>query len=955
MDRAESVGTRGDDTRVVTGAPTDPATVVPASGVRSIGRYIVVAEAGSGGMGRVYRAYDPKLHREVALKMLKLARAQTSDMARVMREAQAMAQLSHPNVVPVYDVERAGASVFIAMEYVAGKTLRHWARERHPWPRVLEVYIQAGRGLAAAHAAGIVHRDFKPANAILGEDGRVRVMDFGLARGVDIDVSGPQALPSHSGSDFSLSDPLTEAGTVMGTPAYMAPEQAQGIVADAASDQYSFCVALFGGLFGARPFRADDAKAMRRAKARKAIDYPAGHDVPMWVQRVVERGLEPKPADRWPSVNALLEALANDPRKTRRRRVGIVLGSAGLLGVGAGAVQLAQQGPQPCSGARSKLDGVWDEPSRGVVADAFAATALSYAPTTSARVEQRLDAYADAWVREHTDACEATELRKEQSATLLDARMRCLDARREVFGALVVTLGQADAAVVEKSVQAVGGLPAVDRCADPAYVMAAVAPPDDAATAAVVREHELSLARARALALTGRYGDALEVVSAVAEQAAGIDYLPLQVSTAAQNGALQERIGNYEASEASLRRAFFDARRTGQDEIRVHTAVRLVVVVGERLARHAEGRMWAEHAGAELEVAGRQDDRAELLNNQGLVALAAGDPEAALAHHREALALREDVFGPEAAQVAVSLNNVAGAKYGMGDAAGAAEDFERALHIRRQVLGAEHPDVAASYGNLATALIPLGKLDEAESHSLEGIRILEDAFGPDHPLVGTMNHNLGTLYLAWRDPTRAEKRLLRGLRIRRRALEPDHPLVAVSLSALSAAQMARDDQPAAITSLTEALEIQTKSLGPEHPDLAVTLNNLGNAYFNTEDYPRALEYQLRNAEVRRIALGPDHPKLAMSLANLGRALVANERAHDAIVQLERACEIQDQVSGQEGIRGTMYQYLADALWAAGRKVEAVQRVKAARVLFVKAGAVPEDLAEVDRWLAEHVL
>lgn len=954
MDSSATIGPENDDTRVVTDAVVDKALDVPVVEARSIGRYLVLSEAGSGGMGRVYRAYDPKLRREVALKLLKVGRANASDAARVQREAQAMAQLSHPNVVPVYDVEHAGDSVFIAMEYVAGKTLRAWGREGHAWREVLDVYEAAGRGLAAAHEAGIIHRDFKPANALLGDDGRVRVMDFGLARGTDVDVPSQDVVPPNwSGPDSSLSEPLTEVGMVMGTPAYMAPELVKGASADASTDQYSFCVALFEALYGSRPFRGRNLDKLRRAKEEKDIARPTASDVPTWLQRVVERGLAPDPGDRWPSMSALLEALAADPSVRRRRRQ--LAGAAAVVVIGAafGGFYLYQQQTPACAGAEEKLRGVWGEPEREATAAAFAATDMPYATATFERVGKHLDAYAAAWIDGYVDACEATEVRKEQSAELLDARMRCLDGRRDLLGALVETLGEADPAVVEESIQAVGGLPSAQRCADKDYVTARVRPPDDAHVAAEVREQRRALSRARALGLAGRYEDARGLADEVSRAAADIDYVPLRVSAAVQAGMWRERTGEYGEAEALLRGAFFDARKTGQDELRLRAAIKLVIVVGERLARHAAGRTWADHARAEIEAVGREDDHVELLNGLGLVELAAGEAEQGLAYHSEALSRCEASLDAEHPCLAISVNNLAAAKYTLGDYEGATDGFKRALQIRLRALGPDHPDVATAYNNVATAVAPLGKLDEAEEAYVQALEILKRGVGEEHPLVATTIHNLGTVYLSRGEGEKAEKNFLRGLAIRRKALASDHPLIAISLSTLSAAQMALGKNEEAIEALMEALAIQTKSVGPEHPDLASTLNNLGNAYFAVENYDRSLEYHLRNITVREKALGPEHPKVAMSLANLARTLDALGRSGEAIPYLERARAIQDTVEGRPGVRGTIYQYLAEAMWKAGRRSEALKLSAAALELFAEAPGTDNEREGIERWLREH--
>jgi eukaryotic-like serine/threonine-protein kinase len=247
-----------------------------------IGRFAVRRRLGVGGLGVVYAAHDPELDREVAIKLLR-----TGDGERLRREARAMAKLAHANVVPVYEVGAHDGRVFIAMELVDGRTLRRWVADARPdWRRIVAAYVDAGRGLVAAHAAGIVHRDFKPDNVMIGGDGRARVTDFGLAH---------------------------EASASAGTPAYMAPEQHAGRELTPAADQFAFCVALYEALWGARPFTGDDLYAAKTVGG--IAEPPAESPVPRRIWLAIRRGLASRPGDRWPSLDALLAVIAAAPRR----------------------------------------------------------------------------------------------------------------------------------------------------------------------------------------------------------------------------------------------------------------------------------------------------------------------------------------------------------------------------------------------------------------------------------------------------------------------------------------------------------------------------------------------------------------------------------------------------------------------------------------------------------------
>jgi serine/threonine protein kinase len=295
-----------------------------------IGRYIVLEKVGAGGMGVVYAAYDPDLDRRVALKIVQPKRQHSQEsLGRMLREAKSLAQLAHPNVVAVHDVGEARGGVFLAMEFVRGQTLSRWRASKQPsWREVLAVMIAVGHGLAAAHDKGLVHRDIKPDNVMIDEEGRVRVMDFGLARprtgermvspGDSVVLAAQQGA---GGSPADAPEEITRDGAIIGTPSYMAPEQLGGAPIDAAADQFAYCITLWESVYGRRPFLGATFEAMSIAIAEGLVTPPPkGTKVTRWVHRILLRGLSPAPADRWPSMHALLAALVDDPRPRRVRR-----------------------------------------------------------------------------------------------------------------------------------------------------------------------------------------------------------------------------------------------------------------------------------------------------------------------------------------------------------------------------------------------------------------------------------------------------------------------------------------------------------------------------------------------------------------------------------------------------------------------------------------------------------
>ena len=300
-----------------------------------VGRYLVLSALGAGGMGVVFAAYDPQLDRKVALKLLRAGITYNTKDARtrLRREAQAIAQLSHPNVVAVYDVGTTDeGDLYIAMEFVEGDTLTSWLK-KYPrtWREIVDVFVQAARGLLAAHSVGLLHRDFKPDNVLVGGDGRVRVTDFGLARSLITPEDAARAPAARHAGPSALNVELTATGTVLGTPRYMPPEQLTGPDIDARADQFSFCVALYEALYGAHPLTGATSVSMLE-KHDKAHPPPEGTKVPSPVARAVMTGLERERSKRFPTMGALISALVPPPKRAPMRYAALALAALVIAG-----------------------------------------------------------------------------------------------------------------------------------------------------------------------------------------------------------------------------------------------------------------------------------------------------------------------------------------------------------------------------------------------------------------------------------------------------------------------------------------------------------------------------------------------------------------------------------------------------------------------------------------------
>ncbi|HEY6038517.1 MAG TPA: serine/threonine-protein kinase, partial [Kofleriaceae bacterium] len=542
-----------------------------------VGRYVVERIAGAGAMGVVYAARDPSLERTVALKCI-AGPGDPRARDRMIREAKAMAQLSHRNVVTVFDVGEHADDVFFAMELVSGRTLRAWLAERARGVReIVAVLADAGRGLAAAHAAGIVHRDFKPDNVLIAGDGRALVTDFGLAR-----AGGSVEPPPDVAADTAIVD-LTVTGQVIGTPVYMAPELLAGGPATPASDQFSFSVVAFEALTGERPFAGKTLAELRDAIARG----PVLAGVPAHLRRVLARGLAAEPAERYASVEALLADLVHDPAVRRRRLLG---GLGALLVIAALVLAFARRRDEPCPDPRGQLAGVWDDARRARLALGFAPHAEPYVPVTIARTTEALDRYADRWVDLRREACRATYITHDQSETRYDAIVACFDRRRGELAAVTAFLVDApDLDTIRHATAIAGGLADLAPCRDGATLAEQPPLPVQPVLRAQVAAALQSVATARALGRSGKYVAAEQLVTSLIPQARALGYAPLLGDLLLAVGKLEPKTNNDgPTTEKVLQEAAQVAAAAKDDILAAKAWIQLAVTLSNAEQRFAE-------------------------------------------------------------------------------------------------------------------------------------------------------------------------------------------------------------------------------------------------------------------------------------------------------------------------------------------------------------------------------
>ena len=863
----------------------------------SLGRYRILDELGRGGMGVVYAAWDPELDRTVALKVLRSRKGDPAAAARLLREAQALARLSHPNVVQIYDVDTVADEIFIAMERVEGETLGDWlAAQPRAWRDVVAVFRAAGEGLAAAHSANLVHRDFKPANVLLGRDGRVRVADFGVAR-------------------FVRAEATDGSGNVVGTPRYIAPELLRGQRADPRSDQFSYCVALHEALYGQPPFEGRGlGELAAEAEAGAVRPAPAGSEVPDRLRRLLLRGLRADPSLRYASMPDLLDALERvEPLAARKW---LRLGALALaLGVAAGGVLVWRARRSAlCSGGVELVARVWNDARRAQLRGSFSSSARPYAADAAARAVASLDAFAASWASAHREACVASRLRGEQSEDLLDRRMACLDRQLADFDALTEVLATATPDVVERGAQAAAALPRLEECADLAALTGPLPLPDDPSSRAAAARLASPLARAKALQAAGRYAEGLEIARQTVEQAAAAGHSPLLAEALRLRGALEELSGEPAAAEATLSAAFAAAQRGRDDRLAARIASELAWVVGYRQLRFDEGRRWAEIAAGAIErLGGASDLTADLDGNLSGIEDLAGDQEKALALQRRALEFFRGAFGPDHPGVGRSLNRLGSVLYNSQRYEEALPVFQEAQEHTRRTLGGAHPTMSVRLNNVALTLEALGYRERAIAVQREAMAIEERALGAEHPQFALSLANLGEMVGA------------------------------------------AGDWNAARDLLRRALDIQERALGAESADAAVTRNSFAEALARSGARREALLQAQRAVRDLEAALGEDHAWTGAALYTEGAVWLQLGDAAAAVTRLRRAMP---GVARREGpasqLPGLQFALARATAASGGDPRAAVALAREARAGYAALAArEPQDatLREIDAWLA----
>lgn len=893
-----------DDTATeVQDAVTTPAPR-PAPTGPVIGRYELGRAIASGPAGAVHEAYDPELDRPVALKVIDSRRTGLSTSQahrRLARDARALARLSHPNIVAVYDAGEHDDQVFIAMELVAGTSLAEWCRTepRPSWRAILRAYLDAARGIAAAHSAGLVHRDLEPENLLIGDDGRVRVGDFGIA---------------------ALADREPADGEPVGPQA----------------DQYSFCLALHESLHGHHPFSASgEAGALDDLRDRRPdlrLTPPGDPAIPSWVHRVVRRGLSPDPMDRWPSMDAVIAALEDDPARRRRRRLAVAslgLGLVAILGLAvAGWLREPADRALTCQPGAAAFDEIWDPAAAAELTRAYVDLEDAHAEASLGRLIDVLDRYGDEWRAMRIAACEATHVHDTQSTETLDLQMHCLDRRRDRLRALASAVtrdrqrvrgGPGPGELLDSAIEAAFGLPPVADCADLDTLRAAVPPPDDPRIREQVRSLTGRLDQATTAREIGRYQRALEIAEAVLDETGGVpaspdrsaaiavvdprvDHPPLRARALLEVGRARVALGAVESGVAALHAALPVAAAAKDDVIIARTWSAILVAISSDLGRPIDAMRW--RPAAEL-AAERVDD----VRTRAVVWLALGeawrnhgDYQAALSRELAALAILPEVGRPDAdlPALANAENSVGLSLHVLGRYREARDHYQRAIAHAETSLGPDHPELGRYVENLGIALDVLARHDEARAAYERAARIYRRTLRPDHPLIASQLASLGMLAVRQRQTDEGIDYLERAVEALAARVDPEHPALAHLYSNLGYALIVADQQFERARSLYDrAIAIQEKRLPAGHPDTLLTRLNRTGMLMPMRHFERAGGELAKSLEAHEQALGAHHPRVARVLDELAVVALKGDRYDEGIGYVQRSAAINERALGPD--------------------------------------------------------
>ena len=827
------------------------AAVLRAVGIESapprFERFELEDKLGEGAMGQVFLARDMQLDRYVALKVLRDQTTETN-RARLRREARALARLSHPNVVQVLGVGEQDAQTWIAMEYVPGITLAQWAKKHPPasgprFDQALRLLMAAGRGLVAAHAAGMVHRDFKPANVLVGDDEAVKVADFGLAQLGTPPESELELSTLQAGDVEATADALTQTGVVAGTPRYMSPEQHRGQRADETSDQFAFAVSAWEVLHGSLPFPAASSYGLVDAMEAHHIAVPAaGHGVPRSVSRALRRAMSPDPRDRFPSMEALLSALP--PRRFRRARLWALGALTVTMSLGLANAAWRSDGPAcDASLAHAELSEVWNQRRRHDVRQAVVQTRASYAQTTLQTAMQALDGFAQRWVQQRVAACEAAWHERSANGQQLDARIHCLRRQLITADGIIERLSTLqDRRDVERAATAPLGLPDPQACETSSSRL----PIEFTPRARSLRDE---LADIEAAWITGDHRSVVQRARAVADEAhaQGLDLL--RGDALYRLGSALGALGEPEAVQAQSEA--YAIAVAHDDWTAAAERARHLAFVNTELGQLDDARRWLRYAESASQRHPTTLSTASILRTECSLLAAEGKYERALEVCHRSLGLAEEAQAPQRLRWQI-LSMLATVLHRVGRIEQAIEIDMQLRGEARAQLGDTHPRVGGMSLNIGTASQDAGLHEQALAAYQEAVRVFTAAYGPDSVWVVSALMNTGSLHMRAGHYAAAEDALLAALEAGRDREDDRRARVLHNLAELRRRQGRYDE---ALQVLQQVQHLETKLLELGHPQTAHTHHTLGNVLMKLDRLQDARRELDRALELRTVSPG----------------------------------------------------------------------------------------------------
>lgn len=794
-----------------------------------IDRYLLVRELGRGGMGVVFEAFDPELDRHIALKFFydQPALDDTSRDAagkardRLLAEAKAMASVTHPNVVTVFDVGVVGERVYVAMELIDGCPLGTWLRAQQghrDWRSIVDVLVAAGEGLRAIHAQGLVHRDFKPDNVMVTEAGATFVLDFGLARRGGPEQPDPAGVSSlgavgdaqpaialnevgHARADSSP-ELLGRRSLVVGTPSYMSLEQHRGLPVDRASDQFSFGVTAYEALYGQRPFVGESLAELAEAIERGRVPGPpTDSGVPDYIYPVLCRALAALPEQRYVELEALLRALTHDPVRAQRRYYGRValVGCLLVLSAWQSATWLAAAQRCDARVAQRMVERSWNPERRAAIRHRIVASGLGFADAVAGRVDSALTQRWRAWADARRKVCQVESELEMQARTSL--RRTCLADRRDETIELIGSLERIQAKDIARVDDMWRALAPVSDCDDPARLADRQPQPADPRQRGEVAALRRIVERS---ALAPRGGDMKAVLASLERaqhRAQELGFEPLMVEVDAALGRVVSEVGRHDEAQAILERAQMLAEAIGYDRMAAFVLSEMMFTRIYKLEQFADADALIEHARAQVL---RSGDEPEIVGKfyhmLGPAYGIRGQFEVAVSTMRASLQYNSTHFGEDHPTTLTSLQNLGVALSYLRRPNEALEHFARAIELRTRTVGRDHPSLRLVLSNASLTLMTMGRYTEALAHARRAVEIHEQGRLPPDDLGSRAHRQLGVVQRVLGHHRAAAAAFVRALELREAIVGSHHPeLILESTRLLEVQLLLGDDASAGIT------------------------------------------------------------------------------------------------------------------------------------------------------------